>query len=278
MPTTTATAGIGGILPDGNGDLIIRPLQDESIAFNPRVATGVLTANHRISFPVITADPSSAWVAEGNEITPEDAAFAEVTVTPLKVAGLTVISNELANDSSPAAAGIVGQALARSLARTIDAALFANTTTNGPSGLGSVTGATALTSALTDLDVFAEAVSAAKTNGEQITSFLANPADALTLAQLKDETGSARPLLATDVTGALTVNGIPILTSAAAAQGTLWGVPARAVYTVIREDVTVESSAEAYFSSDRTGVRAIARIGFAFVNPAAIVKITVSED
>jgi hypothetical protein len=43
-------------------------------------------------------------VAEGAEITPSDPKLPELTVTPAKVAGLTIISRELADDSSPAAA------------------------------------------------------------------------------------------------------------------------------------------------------------------------------
>jgi hypothetical protein len=42
--------------------------------------------------PVVAADPSAAWVAEGAATPATDADLDEVIVTPSKVAGLTVIS------------------------------------------------------------------------------------------------------------------------------------------------------------------------------------------
>lgn len=63
----------------------------------------------------------------------------EINIVPAKLAGLTIISNELAMDSSPAALQVVGDGLVRDLARKTDQAFFANTTTNGPAGLLSIT-------------------------------------------------------------------------------------------------------------------------------------------
>ena len=45
-----------------------------------------------------------------------DPTLDEVNVVPSKLAGLVVISNELANDSSPAALQVVGDGLVRDLA------------------------------------------------------------------------------------------------------------------------------------------------------------------
>ena len=84
----------------------------------------------------MTQDPAAAWTQEGAEINVSDAVLDEITVTPKKLAGLVVVSNELAADSSPAALGVVGQGLVRDLRRKIDAAYFTATTLNGPSGLG----------------------------------------------------------------------------------------------------------------------------------------------
>ncbi|MEJ7742083.1 MAG: phage major capsid protein [Nocardioidaceae bacterium] len=68
----------------------------------------------------MTADPTAAWVAEGDEIPISDPTLAELTVTPAKVAGLTIVSRELADDSDPAAAYVVGAGLARDIARRVD--------------------------------------------------------------------------------------------------------------------------------------------------------------
>ena len=61
-------------------------------------------------------------------------------MTPLKVAGRTQVSNEAAQDSRPEVANQIGLGLARDIARKIDAAFFANTPTNTPSGLLSLSG------------------------------------------------------------------------------------------------------------------------------------------
>jgi HK97 family phage major capsid protein len=45
------------------------------------------------------------------------------------------------------------------------------------------------------------------------------------------------------------------------------------VFTVIRNDVSVVVDKSAYFSTDQTGVRAVLRAAFGFVQPEAIIKI-----
>ena len=82
-----------------------------------QIATRQTTNSHTYRIPTVTADPTAAWVAEGAEIAPSDPTLAELVVTPSKVAGLTIISNEMANDSDPAVAAVVGQGLARDIAR-----------------------------------------------------------------------------------------------------------------------------------------------------------------
>ncbi|WP_324666443.1 Phage major capsid protein [Mycobacterium canetti] len=132
--TTTGFAPI--LAPEQVHDLVIRPLITESVA--GQVLTSVMTDSHDYRIPVVESDPSASWTAEGAEIVVTDAAVDEVIVTPSKLAGLTVITRELANDSNPAAQDVVGRGIVRDLTRKVDQALFANTTANGPSGLESL--------------------------------------------------------------------------------------------------------------------------------------------
>src|SRR5699024_5355116 len=88
-------------LPDTVGSLVVRPVMEAAVA--SRVGTVVTIASHDYRVPLVTGDPSAAWTAEAAEITPSDATFDELVVTPSKLAGLTVISRELAEDSSPSA-------------------------------------------------------------------------------------------------------------------------------------------------------------------------------
>jgi HK97 family phage major capsid protein len=80
----------------------------------------VQTGAHSLRVPRVTADPTAAWTAEGAEIAASDPTLDEIDIVPKKLAGLVVISNELATESSPAALQVVGSGLVRDLARKVD--------------------------------------------------------------------------------------------------------------------------------------------------------------
>lgn len=123
--------------PEEIGQLITVPVQAASVAM--RVSTVLSTGRDAYTFPMVLSNPVAAWTAEGADITASDALYtAEATVVPAKLAGLTVISNELANDSSPAAASLIGAGLSRDIAKRVDTAFFGSTVTNGPAGLESI--------------------------------------------------------------------------------------------------------------------------------------------
>lgn len=273
MPIYTTDAP--GFTPDDYGTLIVRPVTAASVALT--TTTVVTTASTVFHVPVVTDDPSAGWVAEGGEITPDDATLDEVQVTPSKVAGLTIISRELATDSSPAAAQVVGDGLARDIARQVDTAFYGTTTTNGPGGLGGVTGVSTVDTGGTwsNLDWAAEAISKAEQEGAELSAFVGHPTDVLTLSKLKDETGSNRPLLGTDPTAPTrrTILGVPLHVSAAVTAGTIWAYDRTRIVTVMRDDVTLDVDRSAYFTSDRIAIRATMRIGFGYPHPASIVKI-----
>ena len=98
MAMTTVT-GSPVLTPAQVHALVIQPLIDQSVA--AQVSTVVTTSSHDLRVPRVTADPAAAWTAEGAEIGVTDATLDEITVTPKKLAGLVVVSNELASDSSP---------------------------------------------------------------------------------------------------------------------------------------------------------------------------------
>jgi predicted phage gp36 major capsid-like protein len=104
--------------PEQVTELVIRPLIANSIA--GQVLSLVNTGAPQYRVPIVAADPSAAWVAEGQEIPASDADIDELIVTPKKLAGLSIISSELAADSSPAAQQVVGDGLVRDLVRKLD--------------------------------------------------------------------------------------------------------------------------------------------------------------
>jgi HK97 family phage major capsid protein len=280
MTLTTGSAG-PLLTPEQVEDLLVLPVLAASVALNALVSTVVRLTGSTYRIPKVTADPSAAWVAEGAEIPASDLTTNELVVTPSKVAGLSVITSELAEDSSPEASAEVGAGLARDIARRVDSAFFAGVAANTPSGLASLTvGAgnvqdVAAGTTLTNLDAFAQAQMLAGNVGAELTSFIANPATALVLANLKEATGSGKPLLGADPTqpARRVIFGVPLLTSPEAPVGTIWGMSAARVTTVVRRDAEVKADRSVFFTSDRVAVRATCRVGFGFPHTAALVRI-----
>lgn len=275
MSLFTNSTNVAGLLPADYAPLVIEPMTAAAIAFDPRVATTFRTDSNTAHFPVLKEDAAAQWLTEGDEITPDDATFDEVVVTPSKVGGLSIVSTELANDSNPAAANIVGQSLARDIARRIDAAFFGNLASPAPKGLDALTVPEVAYGTLDNLDAFAEAISQLEAAGANATAFVTTPDIALALAQLKAGTASNQPLLGVDATNgtARQVLGVPVLVSASVKDGTIYALDGSKNHIVLRNDVTVQISHDAYFSSDRVGIKATARVGFAFPSPKCIVRM-----
>lgn len=264
------------VAPEQVGALLVQPIADASTAI--ACSTSVATDSSVYRIPKVVEDPAAGWVAEGAEIPASDAQVAQLDVVPTKLAALTVITSELAADSDPSATAIITAGLARDIAKKIDAAYFGNLPAPAQSGLGALAGVTTVTAAgpaWTDLDVFAEAQSEAEVLGTTIDSFAANPADALALSTLRDEANSNRPLLGTDPSTPTrrVVFGVPLRVSQYVPAGTVWAIPRSRSFVVTRQGVEVTISSDAYFSSDRVGIRALTRVGFGFPQPAALVRI-----
>lgn len=78
------------------------------------------------------------WTGENNPIKVSKADFSTVNLSPLKVAALAVVSNELLRDSSPAAEQLVRDSLAEASAQRIDTTLFSTSAAvsgESPAGL-----------------------------------------------------------------------------------------------------------------------------------------------
>lgn len=98
------------------------------------------------------------WVGESKAIPVSKADFMSVNLTPLKVAAIAVVSNELLRDSSPSAELLVRDALVQASAQRIDQTfLSASAASAGVSPAGILNGLTPITSAGNDIaDVIAD--------------------------------------------------------------------------------------------------------------------------
>ena len=252
------------LAPDTVQSLLVQPVTTGSVA--SQVANVITTPSHTTRFPRLTADPTAAWTAEGEEIVPSDPTVDEVLVIPSKVAGLVVTTTEMTNDATTEAINEIGNGLVRQITNSIDAAVFGNESAPAPAGLGSISPTELTVATLDNLD------------WATLTTFVAHPDDALTLAKLKESTGSARGLLQPDPTAPTnrTVAGVPLLTSNHVTKGQIWGIPANAANLVIRDTAEVVADNSVFFTSDRVAIRATMRVGFGFVFEESIVRVTVT--
>jgi HK97 family phage major capsid protein len=262
---TTAAA----FLPEDYGKLVDLAVQAKSIAANS--ATVFPTGKAKVNFPLWTADPAVGWYNELDTIAETDGSTGEVECIPSKTAGLTLVGNESVDDTDPAIADQIGAALANQIARAVDAAFFADTTTKGPNGLLSLTSTAVDTGAsLTNLDPFVQARYAALSHGSELTSWIVSPDTAEALSKLKVQSGSNQSLLQF-VEDGIVVAGLPVLVTDQIDAATLfWGIPQAHVMFVQRSGTTVERFPNV--QQDGTWLRAISRIGLAFLNPAGVVR------
>jgi len=283
VSNTSTSAPIIG--PEIVGPLLVEP------AFNAAVAGSVATRvtlpagvpKYRI--PVVAADPSAAWVAEGDEISPSDATLDEIEVSPAKLSALTIVTSELIEDSEldvvdegSAPASVVGAGLARDMARKLDAAFFGNLAAPAPAGLGSLEDTSTIDagSGITAVDPFIDAVAAASDVFAHLDAWVMSSADFVTLAKLKRSSTSNVPLLTDDPTvpSGRTLLGLPIYTTPALTAGTIYGIPRDRCFVIIKDSADIAVDRSVFFTSDRVAVRARMRVGFGFPHHTAIVKVT----
>lgn len=284
--TTAAAAAL--LKPADVERLFVAPALSKSVAVQVSTVVRTSAVSHRL--PSVQSDPSARWTSEGAEIIPSDLGLSEVLVTPAKLAALTIISRELADDSSPAAATAVGDGQARDIARQLDAAYFGALAAPAPAGLAALAGVTTVDAgaSFSSLDGFLEAISKAETVGATVTAFVASPSGALALAKLRSATGSLLPLLSSSAaspTGRV-IAGVPLYVSRAvpnsapaatpnpAVPATVWAIAKDRSVVVLRSDSRIDVDGSAFFSSDRVAVRGTLRAAFGFPHPAGIVRIT----
>lgn len=273
MTNTTTGSGLsttaGAFTPEDFGGLVDLAVKARSIA--ARSATVFGTDKDKVTFPVWKADPSVAFYNELDTIATTAGDTDEVPVTIHKTAGLSLMSNELKDDSDPSVADLIGSGLANQIARSVDAAYLASTTAKGPNGLLSIAYSAVDTGAsLSNLDPFIAARYAAVAAGSELTSWIVSPTVAEALSKLKIASGSNQSLIQF-VEDGLNVAGLPVLVSDQVDAATkFWGIPSAHVKLVMRKGTTVERFPAV--QQDGTYVRAISRFGLGFLNEAGVIR------
>jgi HK97 family phage major capsid protein len=260
------------------GELVVLPVVRTSLAM--QVATTFQTdKSDRFSLPIVSTDPAAAWLEEGQDITPADGALDQVASPYYKVGGLTLVSSELADDSSPAVANIVGQGLVRDIARTVDLAFFGDGDPLSPPGLNALTyGAEIDFDADDPYASLTDALNWCEQNGTTVAAWVVAPDLALTIRQARQATDSYVPLVTPDVAKAPgeSILGAPLHVSTAVPASTGWAIPANRHFVAVRKSATVESSRDAYFASDQVAVRALTRVAWVCVDATPLCKFVAS--
>lgn len=256
--------------------------------------TTLLTRQHSLTVPSITAGAAVAWVAEGGTISPTDLTATTLTATPRKVAGLTVLSNEVIADSIPALLDVAARDLLGQVGRALDLAIFEGTgsANNQPTGLKSVSGISEIglaTNGAVPSDLattkIADAIGTLQSDNANATALVLHPRTLSTLRKLVDSTG--RPLLVSPMTPGSAIAGelfgVPVYVSSQLSitetQGTstdcssIYVVQADQIVLVMREDARVEVDRSRLFHTDQSEVRVIMRADVVVPNAKAICRI-----
>jgi len=112
-------AGEGGELVPAELATWIIQKQSEYGVFR-RNAQIVPMGSSSLQVPEVTDDLTIYCPGEGAEITDSDMSFSQVALVPRKLACLAKVSSELAEDSAVAVGEVVGQSIARSMAKAED--------------------------------------------------------------------------------------------------------------------------------------------------------------
>ena len=243
--------------------------------------------------PRLTADVTSDWVAEGAEITSSDLTADIITATPRKLAGIEAASNEVIDDSEPALLDIVGQSLIRSIALKFDLGAYEGSGTppvirglKNVSGIGSVSMGTN-GAAPTNLDPFADAISALEAENAEATAIVMHPRTWKSVVKLKETSTSNKPLV-TEGSGSPTegirrsIYGVPVFltsqlsiteTQGSANASSAYVYQADQVVAVMRKETRVERDSSRLFNFDQSELRAIMRADLVVPNVKAVTRI-----
>jgi HK97 family phage major capsid protein len=256
------------------GALFVEPVTRASLALS--LTTVVRTNAESYRIPKVISDPTSAWVAEREEIPESTTTTGEITVYPKKVAAFDTISHELAVDSNPAAAGVIASRMVNSTAASVDSAFFGPYITDDedpdyqaerPAGLESLPLANITrvdANPTANLDAWADLYFELETMQAPVTAWVTTKAIALALSKIKVGTGSNAPMLFDFVDGRRIIYGAPLYVSPHVTTGSVWAISKPSITTVLREDVALDVDSSVKFQSDVVALRSRMRLAFGF--------------
>ena len=187
--------------------------------------TVIPTDRDVLTVPRLTADVTSAWVAQAGTITSTDLTADSITATPRKLAALEAVANEALDDSTPALADIIARSLIRSIALKADIGFYQGSGT-APEirGLANVAGIQSETSlgangaTPTNLDQIATAIGLLEAANAEPTAIVMHPRTWGTMLKFKASASGTMPTLLDQNGGAAgtpqrSIYGVPVFLS-----------------------------------------------------------------
>lgn len=271
MTTTRATAA-PILRPDEVRPLLLEPIERDSIA--AQCSTVVYIDAPALHVPAMTDLDVADWRPEGEEIPLGDVSFTGQTITPARLVGGSILTQELAEDSSPEAAQLIGAALARDLRRALDSSFFGSKGSNAeqPAGLADLTGTTNVAPATSGdvLGAFLTAEQAAAGADAALDVYVTHPTTAAAIGKALLTAGSAADYTAPTERRIL---GVPVIATPLVPAGTVYGFDKSSTLLVFRVDAEIERDDSIYFTSYRIAIRGRIRVSWGFTRPDSVIKI-----
>jgi HK97 family phage major capsid protein len=277
----TATKGPETV-PQGFYDIIQEQLATLSPMLDASVVTVLnTTSGEDIKVPVQTARQNGTATAEGAIYAESDPTFTSITLRAHKVGTLTLVSNELLQDTGIDLVGFLGRQMGLALGTAVGSLLTVGTGTVQPNGIvvslgtvAAVTGGTGVSGAPTadNLITLMHAVDSVYA-AQPGAGWMMSRSTLGTVRALKDNQGAYlfNPYADAGVVGRLLAypvyeNPFCPAVGTAAASSTITGKSIlfgdlRAYHTRVVGGVEIVRSDEAYFTSDQVAFKARIRVG-----------------
>ncbi len=271
----TTTAGGELVQTDHRPDQYINALTAASVVrgLGARVLSGLVG---NVSIPRETDSPAIGWVAENAALTPDDADFDAITLSPKHAGALSEYSRNMLLQASPDVEALLRQMLARNLALAIDRAAIKGGGSNEPTGVLGTVGIQTVTSPTSIFAGIADAV--AKADAENVgasRAILTTPEIRKIAALALDITN--RPIgLATVFHGLPTTfsNQVPKTLGAGAEHGLIYADWSELLIGVWSEiDILVNPFESTAYAKGNVSIRAMATVDCAVRHKKAFVSI-----
>ncbi|MES2255047.1 MAG: phage major capsid protein [Pseudomonadota bacterium] len=280
----TTSGGSDLIATEHRPDLFISALSANTVvrSLGATVLTGLIG---NLSIPRETDSPAVGWVAENAALTPDDAAFDDVTLSPHHVGTIAEYSRDMLLQSSPAVEQLLRNMMARNIAKAIDVAAIQGGGANEPSGiLDNNDIQTVDGSALDIFTAVADAVSKADIANVTASRALLTDNVIKKIASLALD-GQGRPIGIANVFSNERVvfsNLVPTDANSPANRSLIYGDWTELLLGIWSElDVLVNPYESTAYSKGNISVRAMATVDVALRHPEAFVSIqgiTASSD